>query len=125
MAQTSMTNYRQFILARFNDEQMPIGDSGPGQLPRRRANATNGSPIPGDAYQRIKPIINRIADDGIRRDLLGNIAMMSKFQFLQMITEPTNPLMKNDPDVALAIVDAAIATEYAADGSVHGGLHKF
>lgn len=124
MADATLVQLRQFIIARFNDEQLPMTGYGDGQLPGQPTNSTSGVPVSGAAFQRAKPVIDRIADSTVQRELIGHMGMCTKFQFLQMITEPNHPLMQKSPDIVLGITNAIIGEEYARDGSINGGLHK-
>ena len=125
MMDATLEQLRRFIIARFNDEQLPMTGYGDGQLPGRTQNSTSGAPVSGAAFQRAKPVIEKIADNTIRRELIGHMGMCTKFQFLQMITEPNYPLMQHSPDIILGIANAIIGEEYSRDGSINGGLHKF
>ena len=124
MADATLVQFRRFIVARFNDEQMPIVGFGDGQLPNPAVRSTSGVPVSGAAFQRAKPVIDRIDDGTMRRELMGHMGMCTKFQFLQMITEPNHPLMQKSPDIVLGITNAIVGEEYARDGSINGGLHK-
>lgn len=121
----TLETYRRYIAEQHNTEQIPLMGSASGQTPVQRGGAVTGSQISAAAYNRAQPIIASITDASIRNTLNGHMRIMSKYQWLSMITTPSFPLMKTNSGTVFNIVQAIIGDEFQHIRNANGGLKKY
>lgn len=85
---------------------------------RKRAvseGRSGGKMMSGTDLQKAVPVIERIPDEELARQVRGLLSIVPKYQVLSILSDPAYELMKRFPQHAAELVEAATEVDYKTD----------